>query len=199
MPFFSKSFATALDEKPATSGGYINPSSIEDGGEVRLAILSEEPLEGHEIWFRKTGGGMTKRITPQFPDDELIAELEAQVGGTVEVRDGRRAIKRCTAFFVYDYASSSVKVFSANQVSLLSDINRLTSDPDYEDLSAFDLKISRKGKELDTKYFATMVPSKRSNERVAKAVFEAWDEACKAGADLEALYEGGNPFGGTGK
>jgi hypothetical protein len=196
MAFFSKDFSAALAEPTSSSGGgYLNPSNIADGGEVRLAILSEAPLEGFEVWFQKHGGGMTKRITPEKPDEDLLAELEASVGGTVAERDGKKAIKRCTAFFVYEYATESVKVFSATQKSLLADIERLTSDPDYADLSQHDLKIQRRGKELETKYFAFMAPTNRKDEKVAKKVFSAWDEACRAGADLEALYDGGNPFG----
>lgn len=200
MPFFSKDFSTALAEKPSsTSGGYLNPSSIEDGGSVRLAILSESPLEGWEIWFNKAGGGMTKRITPDYPDDELLSQLEDSVGGAVAERDGRRAIKRCSAFAVYDFDGEAIKVFSANQKTLLADIERLTSDEDYADLGQWDLKITRTGKGTDTKYHAAFVPTKRSNDKIAKAVFSAWDDACKAGFDLEALYDGGNPFGGPSK
>jgi hypothetical protein len=43
-----------------------------------------------------------------------------------------------------------------------------------------------------------MVPTKRSSDKVAKAVIEAWDNALVQGADLEALYDGGNPFGTSG-
>lgn len=198
MPFFSKDFtATALAPKESSGGGYLNPSSISDGDSVRFCILSEAPLEGVEIWFTKNDGGMTKRITPQYPDAELLAQLEKQVGGTVTERDGRKAIKPCSAFFVYDYEAEAVKVFSANQKTLLAEIERLTSDEDYADLPQWDMKITRRGKGTDTKYSVDMVPTKRSNTKVAQTVINAWDEVCSAGADLEALYEGGNPFGGT--
>jgi hypothetical protein len=89
-----------------------------------------------------------------------------------------------------------VRCFSANQKTLLADIERLVSDEDYSDLSRWDMKISRTGKGTDTKYHAAMVPTKRSSDKVAKAVTEAWDNALAQGADLEALYDGGNPFGG---
>lgn len=193
MPFFSQKFEASVAPKEST-GGYLNPSAIEDGSSARFAILSEEPLEGYEVWFSKATGGMTKRITPEYPDDQLLAELEEQVGGTVTERDGRKAIKFAAAFFVYDYDDEAVKVFSANQKTLLSDINRLVSDEDYADLSKWDIKVSRTGTKTDTKYHCSMVPTRRSSEKVAKAVIAAWDEVCAAGADLGALYDGGNPF-----
>lgn len=198
MPFFSKDFSTALEQKEGGSGGgYLNPSAIPNNQTVRLAILSESPLEGVEVWFTKAEGGQTKRITPEWPDAELLAQLEKSVGGTVTERDGRKAIKRCTAFFVYDYDDKAVKVFSANQKTLIQDIERLTSVEEYSDLSQFDLTIQRRGKDLETKYYANLIPTRRASEEIAKAVMTAWDDACKAGADLEALYDGGNPFGGN--
>ena len=195
MPFFSSDFSATLAPKESSGGGYLNPSSIEDGGNVRFAILSEQPLEGVEVWFTKDGGGMTKRITPEWPDAELLSQLEKQVGGTVTERDGRKAIKSCSAFAVYDYEAEAVRVFSANQKTLLADLNRLFSDEDYSDLSEWDVKVTRTGKGTDTKYHAAMVPTKRSNTKVAQAVINAWDTACASGFDLEALYDGGNPFG----
>lgn len=194
MPFFSKDFSATIAPKESTVGDYLNPSSIEDGSSVRFAILSESPLEGVEVWFNKASGGMTKRVTPEWPTDELLSELEAQLDAKVTERDGRKAIKACSAFFVYDFDAERVKVFSANQKTLLQDLERLCSDEDYSDLSKWDVKIGRSGRGTDTKYHVSMVPSKRSNEKIAKAVIEAWDAACKAGADLEALYEGGNPL-----
>jgi len=195
MSYFTKDFSATLAPKESPSAGiYLNPSSIEDGSTVRFAILSESPLEGVEVWFTKNGGGMTKRITPEWPDDQLLAELCSQVDGEVAERDGKRAIKRCASFFIYDFDAEMVRVFSANQKSLLADIERLASDEDYADLSKWDLKVTRTGRLQDTRYHVAMVPTKRSIEKVAKAVIAAWNEACANGADLEALYEGGNPL-----
>lgn len=197
MPYFSKSFAeTALATKDSPSSGYLNPSSIEDGGSIRFAILSESPLEGYEAWFIKEDGGKTKRHYPERPDDALLAQL-AKEGLRVEERDGRKQIKAFSAFFCYSYEEECVKLFSANQVTLLRDIERLTSEDDYSNLNEWDMKINRTGKETQTRYTVSMLPTKRSNTSVAKRVLAAWEEACDAGANIEALFEvGGNPFGG---
>lgn len=195
MPFFSNDFSKSLQSKTST-GDYLNPSSIEDGGSVRFCIVSDAPLEGIEIWFNKDAGGMTKRISAEWPDDELLSQYEKEVEGVVTERDGRRAIKPCCAFFVFDYETETVRLFSANQKSLIGEINRLTSDEDYGDLSQWDMKISRDGKGTDTKYHAQMVPTKRSNGKTAALVKAAWDEAVAAGYNLDALFYGGNPFGG---
>lgn len=195
MPFFSTDFTKSLTSKSST-GDYLNPSAIEDGGSVRFAIVSDSPLEGIEIWFNKAEGGMTKRISAEWPDEELLAQYETEVNGTVTERDGRKAIKPCCAFFVFDYETESIRLFSANQKSLIGEINRLTADEDYSDLSQWDMKLTRNGKGTDTKYAAMMVPTKRSNGKVAALVSAAWAEAKAAGYSLDALFYGGNPFGG---
>ena len=194
-PLFTQTFA----ERIATpeGGDYLNPSSITDGGQVRFSILSEEALTGYEIWFIKSAGGKTKRVVPDEPTPELLRDLEKAVEGVVDERDGKAAIKPCACLFVFDYEDEKVKLLSVTQKSILNELFRLTSDPDYEPLSAWDIKLSRKGQKMDTKYMVSMVPSRRADAAVGKRVFEAWDAACAAGYNLEALIEGGSPFGGS--
>lgn len=202
MAFFKdRTFTEKALAQNEGGGQYINPSKLPDGEPLRFCILSEEPLTGYEVWFMKPDGKQTKRITPEEPDSELISEMEQKVGGDLVVYDnGRRAVKPFTAFFVYDYEAQAVRLFAASQKSLISVIERLTSDEDYEDLNQWDMKVTRTktgSKPTDVEYSAMMVPTRRANEKVGKEVITAWDAACTAGYDLEALYEGGNPFGGT--
>ncbi len=207
MPFFSTTFSESLTpaESSNSRDGYINPSSIGKTlpNPLRLAVLSEAPLEGYEIWFVKADGNKTKRIAAgDFPTPALLAEYEALIGGKVAKKDDfdtkqptdKDAISRCTAFFVYDYEAESVKVFSCDKVSLLKDIERKTSDPDYMDLTKWDLQIN---KVLSPKisYSADMKPSIRDRDPAVSAkITAAWDEALAAGANIMRLTDGGNPF-----
>lgn len=192
MAFFSTDFQSTL--APKTKGDYLNPSSIPDNKTVRFAILSPSPLEGYEIWFEKPDG-QTKRISAHYPDAEMLADYEKEVGGTVIERDGKKAIKACVCFFIWDFDTEAVRLFSANQVSLLKDLNTITSDPDYADLGKFDFKLTRTGAKKDTKYNLNIIgPSKRENATIGAQVTEAWADALAQGFNLEALYYGGNPF-----
>jgi hypothetical protein len=195
VAFFDKSFSTAIAPKEAT-GGFINPSKIEDGGSLRIAILSEEPITGQEIWLEKDGGGFAVRRTAALPTPALISELEADVDGNVCVRDGKPAINTFCAFFAWDFESESVKIFSATQKSILRELDRLTSDEDYSNLGEWDLQIGRTGKGVDTRYTVDFKPTKRKGS-IAARVAAAWEEAQANRADLGALFTGGNPFGGT--
>lgn len=209
MPFFSKDFSESLAPKEtansSSADSYINPSQLGKSlpNPFRCSILSEEPLTGYEIWFDKPDGGKTKRVAAgDYPSDALLAEYEAQTGAKVafevdfETREptDRKAIKKCAAFFVWDYEAESVKVLSYTQVSLLREIDRKTSDPDYEDLMAWDLEIV-KNMNPKVSYAADMKPSIRKKDKaVAAKVNDAWKAAKEAGADIWRLTDGGNPF-----
>lgn len=209
MPFFSQSFSASLAPKESQTSsrdGYVNPSEIGKSlpNPFRCSILSEAPLEGYQIWFDKADGGKTKRIAigHDYPSDAVLAEYEKQINGTVafevdfETRQptDRKAIRKCAAFFIYDYEAEAVKILEYTQVLVLREIERLTADPDYEDLTAWDLSIT-KNVGVKTTYSADMKPGLRAKDKALGAkVQEAWDKAKAAGADIFRLTDGGNPF-----
>lgn len=207
MPFFTTEFSDSLapKESEGSRDGYINPSAIGKTlpNPLRLAILSDEPLVGHEIWFDKADGSKTKRIAAgDFPTPALLAEFEKLIGATVAKEvdfdtkqpTQKNAIKKCAAFFVYDYEAQSVKVLSYSQVSLLREIDRKTGDPDYSDLTRWDLEINKTASPK-VSYSADMKPAIRQRDSaVAKKIATAWEEAVAAGADIMRLTDGGNPF-----
>jgi hypothetical protein len=198
MAFFTKQFSSTINASGGSgSGGFLNPSKIADGGSARFLILSEEPVCGFELWFAGADGKNKPVRTEDEPTPAFIAATEKPLGATLVVRDGKPAIKPFTAFYVYDYEANAVKVFSATQVSILADLDRKLSDPDFEDLTAWDVEISRKGKGMETRYTVDMKPT-RAKGAVAEAAQAAYADVVKAGGSLGALFTGDSPFG-TGK
>jgi len=180
VPFFSQTFSASLAPKEtetASRDGYVNPSQIGKTlpNPFRCAVLSEEPLTGYEIWFDKADGGKTKRIAAgDYPSDALLADYEKQIGAKVAYEvdyetkqpTDRKAIKKCAAFFIYD----------------------------YEDLAAWDLEIT-KVTSPKVSYSADMKPALRAKDKAVGAKLqEAWESAKAAGADIWRLTDGGNPF-----
>ena len=210
MPFFNTQFSESLAPKESEGGGrdgYVNPSSIGKTlpNPFRCAILSEEPLTGYEIWFDKLDGGKTKRIAAgDTPTPTLLREYEKQIGGTVACEvdyetkqpTDKKSIKKCAAFFVYDYDAQAVKVLSYSQLSLLREINRKTCDPDYSNLDSWDLEITKVTSPSNkVSYTADMKPALRTRDKaVAQKVTDAWQAALASGADIWRLTDGGNPF-----
>lgn len=200
MAFFQKSFTTAIAPKEKSTinkEDYLNPTSLDPaGGTARMHVLSESPETGFELWFQTATGNPVPRRVPGNPDQALIAELEAEIGGSIVVRDGRPAIKQFAAFFIWDYDAERVRIFSATQKQILQPLARLTEDPDYAELSDWDIQLTRNGRDLDTKYAVDMKPTKRKGALDAK-ITAAWAEAQSNGADLSTLFiPGANPMGG---
>ena len=193
MPFFKADFTTSLAAKDNAGGGFLNLSKLADGATTRFHILSDAPITGFEAWIEKAEGGMAPRRSANQPDPELIAEWEAELGGQLAMRDGRPALKKFAAMFVWDYDAEEVKVFAPTQTTVLRDLARLTEDPDYSDLSSWDVSILRTGEKLNTKYAVDMKPT-RATGSLAARITAAWTEAQDKGADLGALFTGGNPF-----
>lgn len=197
MAFFEKDFTSSVAVKDRSSGGgYLNLSKLDpDGGSTRFHILSDKPVTGWELWFEKAEGGLAPRRTHGEPDAAIIEELEADVGGRLSIRDGKPAIKKFAAFFVWEYEQEAIRLLAPTQVSVLRELARLTEDPDYADLTEWDCQITRNGKLTDTKYAVDMKPS-RAKGAVAARITAAWADAQASGADLGALFTNGNPFGG---
>jgi hypothetical protein len=208
MAFFSKTFTEAAAPKDTESSGrdsYVNPSAIGKTlpNPFRFSILSEEPLEGYEVWFDKADGTKTKRISAgDRPSPAVLAEYEKQIGATVAFEvdfetkqpTDRQAIKQSANFFIYDYDAKAVKVLSYTQRGLLDSIARKTGDPDYEDLSAWDFEITKvMGARIS--YEVGVKPALRAKDKAVGAeVDKAWAEAVAKGANIWRLTDGGNPF-----
>ena len=54
MPFLSKQASAAVTSN-STGGGYLSLSKLPDGGSVRFALLTDEPLEFYECWGQANG------------------------------------------------------------------------------------------------------------------------------------------------
>ena len=194
MAFFSTDFSATLVKRESASGDYFGPSSLDPkGGTYRGHILSL-PVTGFKLWFKRNeGGGETCRRVARDPDPALIAELEADVGGTLLIREGKRQVQRFAAFFAWNYELERIQVVEATQMSVLRDLDRLTADPDYSDLSDWDLQIVRDGEALLTKYSVDFKPTKRRGA-LATQIQAAWYECETKGCDLHVLYSNGHPL-----
>jgi len=190
MGFLSKQ-ASATVSSSGTGGGYLQVSKLADGGSVRFALLSDEPLEFYECWG--TDGSSTKPFRFDF---EPTPEDVATEMGDFEPREGRGGpgtidIKFAIAVPVYSYDSGRVQVLSLTQKSILKELDQISQMEDYDDLLAWDFNLSKKGSGLTTEYTLRPVPRKKG---VQEHIDAAWLEAKAEGFDIGRLLTGGNPF-----
>jgi hypothetical protein len=61
-------------------------------------------------------------------------------------------VKEFWAFVVFDFADSKVKILELTQNTIKDQIFALARDEDFGDPKTYELKITRTGKDLETKY-----------------------------------------------
>ena len=190
MPFLSKQ-ASAAVTSTGSGGGYLQLSKLPDGGSVRFALLSDEPLEGYECWGQYNGQSKPFRFPEEPTPEDVSVEL-----GDFEPREGRGGpgtvdVKFFIAVPVYNYESGKVQVLQITQKSILKEIDQISQMEDYADILAWDFTISKKGSGLLTEYTVRPVPRKKGAQEHIDA---AWLEAKSEGFDITRLMTGGNPF-----
>jgi len=190
MGFLSKQ-ASASVSSTGTGGGYLQVSKLPDGGSVRFALLSDEPLEFYECWGTSSEGTKPFRFDHEPTPEEIQLEM-----GDYEPREGRGGpgtvdIKFAIAVPVYNFDAGNVQVLSLTQKSILKEIDAISQEEDYEDLLAWDFSLSKKGSGLTTEYKLRPAPRKKGAQEHIDA---AWIEAKSNGFDISRLLTGGNSF-----
>jgi hypothetical protein len=191
MGFLSKK-ASASVNSGSTGGGYLQVSKLTDGGSVRFALLSDQPLEGYEVWGANTEGQSKPfRFEYEPTPEDIVTEM-----GEFEPREGRGGpgtydIKFFVACPVYNFDAGTVQVMSLTQKSIIKELDAISQIPEYSELLDWDFTLSKKGSGLLTEYTLRPVPRKKGAQEHIDA---AWIEAKAAGFDLARLLTGGNPF-----
>ena len=160
---FDTGFLPENYEAPQGNAGYMK---LQDG-ENRIRILSK-PIIGWLDWKDKKPFRFRLKERPEKP-------LE------------KGPIKHFWAFLVWNYASQNVQIMEITQATIQKHIQDLSKDDEWGAPFFYDLKITRKGKDLDTEYSVTPSPKKDLTDDIKKAALEK-------PANLEALYDGADPW-----
>ena len=91
VAFLSKTASAAVTNNN-TGGGYLSPSKLTDGGSVRFALLSEEPLEFFECWGTAPDGSQKPFRFDYEPTPEDISTELAKQGKIEEALECARGI-----------------------------------------------------------------------------------------------------------
>ena len=175
------------------SGGYINPTKIESGCNVRFALLEEEPLCFYEAWG-ESGDGKLKPF--RFADNHSDDDVEIEMGNEFTRRMNRdgtgvEPAKFGVAVPVFEHESQEVKIFQATQKGIIGELDKISQMEDYSDLLAWDFVLSRDGTGLKTQYSLRAVPRKKGTSPLIEATYQ---EQKDKGFDIKELMTGGNPF-----
>jgi hypothetical protein len=190
MPFLSKQASAAVN---TTAGGaYFNPSKLSDGGSVRFALVTDEPLEFYEAWgVAPDGKSKPFRFDYEPTYEDVVTEL-----GAFEPREGRGGpgtadVKFVIAIPIFNYEAGTIQVMSISQKSILRELDSISQEEDYANLLEWDFTLSKKGSGLTTEYKLRPAPRKKGSDAT---IATAWEEAQSGGFSLDRLLTGGNPF-----
>jgi hypothetical protein len=150
-------------EAPAGSSAYMK---LQDG-ENKIRILSK-PIIGWLDWKDKVPHRFRMNARPEKPL-------------------GDKPIKHFWAFLVYNYSAQAVQILEITQTTIQKSIQDLSKDDEWGAPFYYDLKITRKGKDLETVYSITPSPKKDLSDEIKKAALDK-------PAYLDALYDGADPW-----
>jgi len=150
-------------EAPQGSGSYMKFQK----GDNKFRILSK-PIVGWLDWKDKKPYRFQMNQKPEKPLTD-------------------KPIKHFWAFLIYDYADRSVKILEITQATIQKSIADLSKDEEWGAPFEYDLKVNKKGEDLNTEYGVTPSPKKPLSDEIKQA---ALDKPCY----LEALYSGSDPW-----
>jgi hypothetical protein len=155
-------------EAPAGSASYMK---LQDG-ENKIRILSK-PIIGWLDWKDKKPYRFRMKDKPEKPME-------------------KGPIKHFWAFLVWNYEAQSVQILEITQATIQKTIQDLSKNEDWGAPFYYDIKITRKGKDLDTEYSVMPSPKKDLLPEIKEA-------AISKPAYLDALYDGADPWVVNGK
>lgn len=153
----------------SNGGNYLK---VQDWETIKIRILTDSITwwEYFRVNWEKTTPVRQQKPFDTVPNDS---------------KDGAKP-KEFWAFWIYNYEEKRVQIWEVTQGTIKQVIFNLYKDPDFWDPKWYDIKISRTGKWLDTKY--NVVPLNKWDFKDKDIIAEA--KAIR----LEALYDNDDPF-----
>lgn len=162
---------------PSKADGYFKLQQ----GDNRFRIMTPAII-GWEWWVREDGTIKTKTDRPQ-PGDKPV---RVRADGTVPV-EAAETVKHFWAFVVYNYEAKQFQILEVTQKGIQRTIRGLQRDTDWGEPTAYDIMITKTGEKMETEYEVKPKPAKPLEAEITEA-FK------KVSINLEALYDGADPF-----
>lgn len=165
-------------ERPSGGGAdrYVNLSKL-DQGQHKFRILSDIMVG----WVWWTDRQPTRvRLAADVPSD--VRERE----------DNREKARHFWSMVVWNYQDEAVQVMEFTQATVQEQLAALEANSDWGDLTSYDFTITKAGEGKDTTYSVAPSPHKD----VPESALSAYENVT---INLEALYDGADPFSSSAK
>jgi hypothetical protein len=137
-------------------------------GENKIRILSK-PVMGWEDWKDKKPIRFREHAKPLSPVDP------------------EKPVKFFWSFIVWNYNEKQIQILHLTQASIRKNIEALCKDADWGQPFFYDIKILKKGEQMETEYVVNPLPHKPITEEMISCFH-------KKPINLEALYDNSDPF-----
>jgi len=191
MSFIPKEHSDAF-KGGSSRNDYLSPSKVKADGQVRFAILANEPLCYFEVW----GEDETSKGKPfRFPQEATADEIEQEMGANYRRRckdDGTEEPQKfAIAMPVYNFDIKRIQVLSMTQKGLQKELDEISQVEEYGDMTEWDFIMTKAATVSPDMYGLRPVPRKKGTQ---EAIDAAWNEAVTNGFDITRLLTGGHPF-----
>ena len=191
MSFIPKQHSSQL-QSASSRDEYLTPGKVKADGQVRFAMLANEPLCYFEVWGQdETGKPKPFRFAEEASAEDIEQEMGVNYKRTV-YDDGNEAPQKfAISVPIYNYDINRVQILSMNQKNLIKEFDQISQVEEYSDMTEWDFIMTKSATVSPDMYGLRPVPRKKGTEETVKA---AWDEAVKDGFDINRLLLGTNPF-----
>lgn len=191
MSFIPKEHSDAF-KGGGSRNDYLSPSKVKADGQVRFAILANEPLCYFEVWGEdETGKGKPFRFAQEASADDIEQEMGANYRRRCKDDGTEEPQKFAIAMPIYNFDIKRVQVLTMTQKGLQKELDEISQVEEYADMTEWDFIMTKAATVSPDMYGLRPVPRKKDTQA---AIDAAWDEAVKNGFDITRLLTGGHPF-----
>ena len=165
---------------PSTTGGWLQPEAGETH-KIRIMATMSNPAQGVLCW-------------EAWANKQPLRQPYSTKGFDIcQGYDDNKKPKHSWIFQVYHYDSESAMIWAVPQRGIQEELRAYTMDSDWGDPRNYDLKISREGTALDTKWRLVTGSNKSAPSEKMFGIME------EARIDVSQVFAkdgfGDNPFG----
>lgn len=158
------------DHKEPTTSNYMKFKE----GENTFRVMSPA-ITGYEYWNTSN-----KPVRSAMPFDEIPEDIKID-------KEGKHKINYFWAFVVWNYDVEKLQILEITQKSIRSYMEGLNKNSKWGNPNKYDITVTRSGSGLETEYTTVASP----HSPLEKGIVERFE---KANINLNALYEGADPF-----
>ena len=191
MSFIPKEHSDAF-KGGGSRNDYLSPSKVKADGQVRFAILANEPLCYFEVWGEdETGKGKPFRFAAEASAEEIEQEMGANYRRRTKDDGTEEPQKFAIAMPIYNFDIKRIQVLSMTQKGLQKELDEISQVEEYSDMTEWDFVMTKSATVSPDMYGLRPVPRKKGTQ---EAIDAAWNEAVTNGFDITRLLTGGHPF-----